>query len=142
LGLGFAKFANHGACGLAGRAPNEGRLMLSTLSELDIIASGIPKTWACIDCCVNTAPGCPNAAQVAMAFKAAVLNPSAVRLTFGEDSEVYIRKPAVWKAVCRTLGKDYQAAVDAEGPDSAARVPLIHPAHRENGKLFKCRSCK
>jgi hypothetical protein len=116
--------------------------MLSTLSELDIIASGIPKTWACIDCCVNTAPGCPNAAQVAMAFKAAVLNPSAVRLTFGEDSEVYIRKPAVWKAVCRTLGKDYQAAVDAEGPDSAARVPLIHPAHRENGKLFKCRSCK
>jgi hypothetical protein len=107
--------------------------MLSTLSELDVIASGISKTWACIDCGVNTAPGCPNAAQVAMAFKTAVLNPSAARPTFGEDSEIYVRKPAVWKAVCRTLGKDYQAAVDAEGPDCAARFPLIHPRTGKRG---------
>src|SRR5205809_6931032 len=54
LGLGFAKCEPRRACGLAGRAPNEGRM--STLSELDIIASGIPKTWACIDCGVNYVP--------------------------------------------------------------------------------------
>ena len=69
-----------------------------SFSEADIIASGIPKTWACVDCGINIAPGCMNASQVAAAFRAKVLNPGGASLTVSEASEVYIVKSAVWTA--------------------------------------------
>jgi len=34
------------------------------ITEERVVAAGIPKSWACIDCGVNTAPGCMNAGHV------------------------------------------------------------------------------
>jgi hypothetical protein len=44
---------------------------------------------------MNTAPGFPNAAQMAQAFASG--GPS-VKHTYNDRCEVYIVKPAVWKA--------------------------------------------
>ena len=69
------------------------------MTEAEIIASGIPSSWACLDCGVNTAPGCPNASQMVQAFKALALNLEATKMTFNaETSEVYMVKTPVWRA--------------------------------------------
>ena len=62
---------------------------------MKIDARGIvPESWACIDCGINTAPGCPNAAQVAQAFAGG----GEATLKLNERSEVYTVKAPVWKA--------------------------------------------
>ena len=61
----------------------------------------IPESWACIDCGINTAPGCSNRIQVEQALHSAVLSASGeqgVPQRYDERSEVYTVKPAVWKA--------------------------------------------
>jgi hypothetical protein len=54
----------------------------------------VPESWDCIDCGVNTAPGCSTRAEVEQAFAA---NTEGVRQTFNDQTEVYTVKPAVWK---------------------------------------------
>ncbi len=57
----------------------------------------IPESWACIDCGINTAPGCLNREQTEQAF-AADWNNKGVTMNYNERSEVYCVKPAVWEA--------------------------------------------
>ena len=61
------------------------------------LRSLVPESWACIDCGINTAPGCLNRAQMEQAF-ASDFADRGVRLTFNEFSEVYIVKPNIWKS--------------------------------------------
>jgi hypothetical protein len=57
----------------------------------------IPESWACIDCGINTAPGLSNRVQAEQAFAADWEN-KGVKETVNEWTELYIVKPAVWKA--------------------------------------------
>jgi len=57
----------------------------------------IPESWACIDCGINTAPGFLNRASAEQAF-AADWNKQGIKQTYDERAEVYIVKPAIWKA--------------------------------------------
>jgi hypothetical protein len=57
-----------------------------------------PESWACIDCGVNTAPGCSTRAQLEQAFAVSFRAEEAVTQHFDDWSEVYMVKPAVWKA--------------------------------------------
>jgi len=63
--------------------------------------SNITESWLCIDCGINTAPGCSNRIQLEQAWRSSVLSRSGkegVTQTFDKWSEVYMVKPAVWKA--------------------------------------------
>jgi hypothetical protein len=52
-----------------------------------------PDSWCCVDCGVNTAPGCPNRAEAEQAFG----SHGGVKLTIGFDSEVYTVRDVIWK---------------------------------------------
>jgi hypothetical protein len=67
-----------------------------TMKQIDLRGK-IPESWACIDCRINTAPGCLNRAQMEQAL-AADWNDQGVQLNINERSEIYTVKPAVWKA--------------------------------------------
>jgi hypothetical protein len=54
------------------------------------------ENWACIDCGVNTAPGMMNKKQLEHALAAA--NGQGIEIEINILSEVYMVKPAVWKA--------------------------------------------
>lgn len=56
-----------------------------------------PESWACIDCGINTAPGMLDRVRMEAAF-AADWNNQGVEQTVGNNSEVYMVKPTVWKA--------------------------------------------
>jgi hypothetical protein len=60
-----------------------------------------PESWHCIDCGVNTAPGCLNRAELEDAARALgklwETNAAGVPQRFGDDSEVYTVRDAVWK---------------------------------------------
>jgi hypothetical protein len=56
-----------------------------------------PESWACIDCGINTAPGFPSRTQMEQFF-AADWNDQGITYTIDDWSEVYMVKPAVWKA--------------------------------------------
>jgi hypothetical protein len=61
----------------------------------------VPESWACIDCGINTAPGCSNRIQLEQALRSLVLSRSGkqgVDQTYDKRTEVYMVKPAVWKA--------------------------------------------
>jgi hypothetical protein len=64
--------------------------------KLDLTGA-LPESWACIDCGINTAPGLSTREQMERAF-AADWNKQGVEQTFDEFSEVYMVKPAIWKA--------------------------------------------
>ena len=69
------------------------------MSEKVSARGAVPESWNCIDCGINTAPGCSNRAQIDQAFAApSVRAKQTVPHTFDERSEVYMVKPAVWKA--------------------------------------------
>jgi hypothetical protein len=55
----------------------------------------IPESWACVDCGVNTAPGCSNRVQLEKAFSAGCIE---VMQTVDDFSELYMVKGRVWKA--------------------------------------------
>jgi hypothetical protein len=69
---------------------------MTTLGE--VRRAGIPESWDCIDCGMNTAPGIHNAAQFAEVFAMA----REAYPMFDERCEVYTVKPAVWKAARMT----------------------------------------
>lgn len=58
----------------------------------------IPESWACIDCGINTAPGCSNRFQMEQAFASGIRAHHGVEQTINQYSEVYMVKPAVCKA--------------------------------------------
>ena len=61
----------------------------------------VPESWECIDCGVNTAPGCLNRAEMENAAKAlgrlSETNAASVKQTIDDCSEVYMVRDAVWK---------------------------------------------
>jgi hypothetical protein len=59
----------------------------------------MPESWACIDCGINTHPGSLNREQMekASALAAATHNKVITTIWYGEHTEVYTVKPAVWK---------------------------------------------
>jgi len=72
-----------------------------------VIRSGIPESWHCLDCGIDTAPGCANAAETLAAFSIGEGAP----MHFGEDSETYSVTDALWqqatgmtKAGCLCVG--------------------------------------
>ena len=67
---------------------------MSTYSLGDIHKAGIPDSWECEDCGMDTAPGFPAAAQLVEEISR---NPDwSWSLTFDESCEVYYVKPTVW----------------------------------------------
>jgi hypothetical protein len=63
----------------------------------------VPESWGCIDCGINTAPGCPNrqqAEEAAAGGATSVWNDKdkVYSNTFDELSEVYAVKRRVWEA--------------------------------------------
>jgi hypothetical protein len=81
----------------------------------------IPESWACIDCGINTAPGCLNRIRTEEAF-AADWNGEGVPSTFDERTEVYIVKPATWKAAGM---EDDKELWDATGTMAAVYVSVV-----------------
>jgi hypothetical protein len=53
-----------------------------------------PESWLCVDCGVNTAPGCPNRKEMELAL---ALHGGAKSVITAE-SEVYTVTPEVWRA--------------------------------------------
>jgi hypothetical protein len=59
----------------------------------------VPESWACIDCGVNTAPGCSTREQLEQAFTAAAIrNNQHVKQTIDKHSELYMVKDKIWQA--------------------------------------------
>jgi hypothetical protein len=62
-----------------------------------------PETWACIDCGVNTAPGCVNQGEAdQFQLSAVIRNDDGYEIYVDEWSEVYVVKPRVWQAAGMT----------------------------------------
>lgn len=57
----------------------------------------VPKTWRCIDCGINTAPGCSDREQMRQALSVDWAG-QGVSQTIDEFSEIYIVKNKVWQA--------------------------------------------
>jgi hypothetical protein len=63
------------------------------------LKGAMPESWACIDCGVNTAPGCSTREQLEQAFAVAAIrnDQGSVGQRFDKDSEVYMVRAAIWK---------------------------------------------
>ena len=57
----------------------------------------MPESWCCIDCGINTAPGCLNREQLEQAM-ARDWSGQGVNQTIDEFSEIYTVKAEVWEA--------------------------------------------
>jgi hypothetical protein len=60
----------------------------------DIRGAGHPESWKCIDCRIDTAPGCQNAAQIEQSLR---LMGKAMQ-TITPYSEIYMVHSEVWAA--------------------------------------------
>jgi hypothetical protein len=66
---------------------------------IDLSDHGIVESWCCVDCGVDTAPGCSTRADVEEAYRSADYDPKKVgTICFSADSEIYIVKDAIWKS--------------------------------------------
>jgi hypothetical protein len=72
----------------------------------DDLKGALPESWNCVDCGVNTAPGCLNRAEMEKALGGGVIRKQqGVEITYDDRSEVYTVRDAIWK----------QAGMDAMG---------------------------
>lgn len=77
------------------RRPVEPGLNTSENSENEFNGPGvIPESWGCVDCSMNTAPGCLNWAQRQQSLACNVN----IENKIDEMSEVYVVKPRLWIA--------------------------------------------
>jgi hypothetical protein len=63
----------------------------------------IPESWHCVDCRVNTAPGCMNRVELERAFAqqdaaGALQVKQGIAQRFNDRSEVYTVRANIWKA--------------------------------------------
>jgi hypothetical protein len=59
----------------------------------------MPETWDCIDCGLNTAPGCSTRCEMEAAFSVIARDPEqGIPQTFDDRTEVYMVKSTVWRA--------------------------------------------
>lgn len=65
-----------------------------------------PETWNCIDCGINTHPGALSRERMekAYALSKVIHSDSIHTTTYGENTEVYMVKDAVWKAAGMNAG--------------------------------------
>jgi hypothetical protein len=59
----------------------------------------VPDSWLCVDCGYNTAPGCPNRAEMEERIKVQEAEgriDEGIEWTVGDDAEVYTVRDAVW----------------------------------------------
>ena len=68
--------------------------------RLTTIKGLVPESWACIDCGINTSPGNFTREHFDEVFNSAVIRITEdhVEITFGELSEVYTVRDAIWTA--------------------------------------------
>jgi hypothetical protein len=64
----------------------------------------LPESWVCVDCGINTAPGCYNRERMEHAL-AADWNNQGVEQSIDDLSEVYMVKPKLWKAAGMNAGQ-------------------------------------
>ena len=86
-----------------GRCRINGLDGLLTNGELGkmIVLRGTPKSWECVDCGVNTAPGLSTKSELKRVFKA---DPYAsVRQRIDHKSEVYSVRDVIWKKAAMGL---------------------------------------
>lgn len=55
----------------------------------------LPESWCCVDCGIDTAPGCSNRAEMESAFNA---GQDGITQTIDARSEVYMVRNRVWEA--------------------------------------------
>jgi hypothetical protein len=87
------------------RSKAEDRAVAAALAKAhQLVPPGtVPDSWLCVDCGMNTAPGCLNRADMEKAFKSSYNLLSAtgkgrgVPQHFDEWSEVYTVRPKVWE---------------------------------------------
>src|SRR5262245_7275210 len=70
------------------------RLAARHVNNLDLTGTQ-PESWLCVDCGINTAPGCSTRAELEQAFNAMQ---ESTKQTFDDRSEIYILRDAVWQA--------------------------------------------
>jgi hypothetical protein len=66
----------------------------------DDLRGKTPESWLCIDCGVNTAPGCSTREQFEQAFAAGAIrnDQGSAGQTIDKRSEIYMVKATIWKA--------------------------------------------
>jgi len=65
---------------------------------IDLSNYALVESWNCVDCGVNTAPGCSTRADIEEAYRSADYDPSHVGdMQFTSDSEIYMVRKSVWK---------------------------------------------
>ena len=70
-----------------------------TLTAADFNAGLALESWCCVDCGVNTAPGCSTRAEVEAAYNDRNRQDEGIGvLTAGEETEMYHVRDRVWKA--------------------------------------------
>ena len=67
---------------------------------VDLSDHGVVESWCCVDCGVNTAPGCSTRAEIEEAYRnrASRDDDHVGVVGFNTDSEIYTVRPSVWKA--------------------------------------------
>jgi hypothetical protein len=62
------------------------------------LSNGLVENWCCVDCGMNTAPGCSTRAEVEEVFRNADDVDAAVPTQhIGPDSELYTVRDSIWK---------------------------------------------
>jgi hypothetical protein len=75
------------------RRANEGRWTALAYNDPDTSARGVaPESWLCVDCGVNTAPGCPTRKEIDVAM----VIYGKVDVHYDSESEVYTLREAIW----------------------------------------------
>ena len=68
--------------------------MLKSLHEDKAVQDNIPESWLCIDCRMNTHPGCLSGPELRLAL---AMGAKGDTVRFDDKTEVYDVKDAIWK---------------------------------------------
>lgn len=66
---------------------------MSDVTLEDLVVRGVPYSWECVECGMNTAPGCTNARQMLKAFGR---GEDAIQ-EFDDRTEVYCLRASLWE---------------------------------------------
>jgi hypothetical protein len=109
----------------------------------------LPESWRCVDCNVNTAPGCLNNVEAEQVLASGA---DTVNVEITSKSEIYSVRDAVWKQAgmkadggCLCIGCLEKRIGRQLTPKDFPRQPLNHPGmpgtkrllSRRRGKLKK-----
>jgi hypothetical protein len=72
------------------------KYMLDSFRKDKAVQDNIVESWLCVDCGVNTAPGCLSGPELRIAL---ALSSGGVEQTYTRETEVYDVKYSIWKQV-------------------------------------------